>query len=473
MLANFCFQLLYLAPCEPYAPFLIHQFFSYLVSALTTPMVPYWLMTLSDWHFFLLATSFHLVLWSMEGKARLWLKLQQCLLWSTIMDCIQYGVVLAPVSVAHRLLGIFLLLSGLMPFEQLCRPVVRDVRFWFDSDFDLDISYLWSPHKYRRRQQSTRMPKSYHLQLRVQCRVIWIPVRDPVPNFKQPSTWKFWLLSRQTPTDKLITTKQREETYVSAKSLASSCLESAGEVNAPDSATSLNQMLARCATDSVFCQAMCHELEFPNLSSMCFYFKYGIPSTFHQLHAASSDINPGHIDLLLKKTNPLKLYNLEQTVTDETLFRSKRETAHHYKVTALYNSIDVGEDVCFQLNKRFTRGSQAVAYHNCREGSKLTPIVFDTGCSVSITPIARTSLVNSRSPCAPPSRVLARKLTIGLKVLALLSGQYMMQMALSSRSELMPTMYHLLTFASSVPRHLFKSNPWMMTSRVLRSAVPK
>jgi hypothetical protein len=146
---------------------------------------------------------------------------------------------------------------------------------------------------------------------------------------------------------------------------------------------------------------MCHELEFPNLSSMCFYFKYGIPSTFHQLHAASSDINPGHIDLLLKKTNPLKLYNLEQTVTDETLFRSKRETAHHYKVTALYNSIDVGEDVCFQLNKRFTRGSQAVAYHNCREGSKLTPIVFDTGCSVSITPHRKDFIGKLQKPMCP------------------------------------------------------------------------
>ena len=141
----------------------------------------------------------------MEGKALFCLKLQKCLLWSTIIDVLHYGVVLAPVSVTFRPLGIFLLLSGLIQSISMCRPVLTDVRFWYETNFEVDLSYLWTPHRYRRRKSSTRMPPSYHLRLRVQCRVIWIPVRDPVPNLNRPSTWKFCLWSRRTPTDKLET----------------------------------------------------------------------------------------------------------------------------------------------------------------------------------------------------------------------------------------------------------------------------
>ena len=157
-------------------------------AVLTAPLVPLWVSSLSDWHFIQFLSNLHLFLWSMEGKLRPSITLLQSLLWSTIADCFPYGAFLAPVSVLYRLLGIFLILFGLMPQGPVYRPSVRDVRFWFDTNLDIDLSYLWTPHTYRKKPRCSRMPQSFHLRLRIQCRVKWIPIRDPVLSMRSPST---------------------------------------------------------------------------------------------------------------------------------------------------------------------------------------------------------------------------------------------------------------------------------------------
>jgi hypothetical protein len=177
---------------------------------------------------------------------------------------------------------------------------------------------------------------------------------------------------------------------MSTKSVATSCYT----VDAPDDlfpeiprfSSQLIELFDRCATDQAFCTAMCKELSFTDLHSMQFFYKYGIPSTNHQIHATKTDVHTGHIDRVLKKVDPINFYRTEKAVSSATLFQSKRQEKVHLTSRALITSASVAEDFCFQLNKQFTKSDQAVAYHNCSHGKKRTPIVFDTGCSVSITP---------------------------------------------------------------------------------------
>ena len=122
------------------------------------------------------------------------------LIWTSVIDLYMCGVLLTPISVAFRICGMVLLVLGFGFVDQLFIPLPQDVRFWFTSNFDLDLSYLWSPFKYRRKKRCTRAP-TYHLRLKVQCRVKWIPVRNPVPRVCRPSTWHYFLCRRKVPTD--------------------------------------------------------------------------------------------------------------------------------------------------------------------------------------------------------------------------------------------------------------------------------
>ena len=114
----------------------------------STPVVPQWIPLLSDWHFLLLLSLSAVMLWSMEGWWKTCSRLLQSFLWSYIADCFQYGAVLAPISIFFRLISIVLILFGLQPNMGLFIPTARDIRFWFDTNFALDLSYLWCPYRH-------------------------------------------------------------------------------------------------------------------------------------------------------------------------------------------------------------------------------------------------------------------------------------------------------------------------------------
>jgi hypothetical protein len=191
-------------------PMIIPLFFHFMFCV---PVVPIWLMTLSTIDFIQVLVAFHIALRSMEGS---WWKhsliFLRSVLWMFVTDCCYYGAVLAPVSVSFRLLTWMLLLCGWFPSGVIYRPSL-DVRFWFGTDFDLDLTYLWSPYKRRRRKKKSSMPRNYRLYLRIRIRLIWTPVRNPVPNFKKPTTWWYLWKKRKIPTDCL----NRGKTYVSIK----------------------------------------------------------------------------------------------------------------------------------------------------------------------------------------------------------------------------------------------------------------
>ena len=352
-----------------------HQFFT------TARVLPSWLLLLSDYNFILLLSASRLCLWSMEGRWRPVLWMLREYTWSYLSDCLAYGLLLAPVSMIFRLLSILVLLFGPSGEVQVYRPAVRDVRFWFDTNLALDLSYLWSPHKYRKRRKSTRMPRSFHLKLRIQCRVEWIPIRDPVPAICRPSTWQFLLRSRRIPTH----TKQSHKTLQSVRSLADSCLGKAGTDDPVLCDPTLFVLFDKCATDQALCQAVCAELGFPDLESMRFYYTYGMLSTNHLLWAVKPGKHPGHVERVLKRVDPIKQFKARSSLASPHFFELKGESRHMREQHALLQSVQLGRQVCHQLGKPHSNNGQALAYHNCVDGRDL-PIVFDSGCSVSISP---------------------------------------------------------------------------------------
>ena len=372
-----------LAACQPVPlyTFQVLHFFTY------SPVVPSWLLSLSDFQFLQYASTLRLCLWSMEGKWKPCLKLTKSLLWCFILDCLSYGAVLAPVSVLFRLLGISLLLFGWFPNARLYRPSVRDVRFWFDTNIDLDLSYLWCPFKRRRHRKESRTPRSYHLRLRVQSRVVWVPVRDPLLCVCRPSTWRLLLWARRVPTDTL----KRAKKFVSARSLANSLL---GKVDLFDEPfPDLDQrkiavlgLMRRCSSDLSFAYVMCKEFSVPDVKALEFFCLNGIPSTQHLLHAIENEVHPGHIERLLKKVDPLAFHLTRRFIENAEFFQTSKGQR---ELRMFFESADVAREVCLQLGLPYSSCGKAAAYHqrNNRKRKQVnTPIVFDTGCSVSISP---------------------------------------------------------------------------------------
>ena len=153
--------------------------------------LPLWLFELTDLECLLSLSFLKMCFQPMGGMLHLlhfyMHHLAHSFLWTSIYDVYMYGALLAPFSILFRICGIFLLLYGWDPDVPIMRPSIRDVRFWFDTSFKLDLSYLWSHFKRRRRKLSPRCA-SYHLRLRIQYRVVWTPVRSPVPRLCKPST---------------------------------------------------------------------------------------------------------------------------------------------------------------------------------------------------------------------------------------------------------------------------------------------
>jgi hypothetical protein len=77
----------------------------------------------------------------------------------------------------------------------------------------------------------------------------------------------------------------------------------------------------------------------------------------------------------------------------------------------LYNLADIGWEVCFQLGHGYTTNEKVLVYHShSRQNQKLTPIVLDTGCLVSVTPHIRDFIQPlGKSECAETQGVKAAR----------------------------------------------------------------
>ena len=313
-----------------------------------------------------------------------------CVTRALVFDIIIYGPMLGPVSTILRLglaahVLVTTMIHGYTSEEQKpALPVVRDVRFWCETDFDLDLLYLWLPKRWRRRRKGSTT-RNYNLRLRTSYRVVWVPMRDPVLRWLRPYTWKYLFRRRRIPTD----AKQTHKTFATIKSLANFLME--GEDIASCDEADKAELLSKCALNPELCTQMCHELGVPDLESMRFLFTYGRVSTHHRLRASQAGIHPGHIDHVLKKVHPITLHRMETTVLSSGFYKHQRSEAHlrrsHQAETFLLTA-EIASSVCHQLGRQYKDGpnnGKALAYNNCSH-QPITPIVFDTGCSLSITP---------------------------------------------------------------------------------------
>ena len=151
-------------------PSLIYDLFTVVYELFVTIRIPTDLMIPTDFEMANWCTAFCLVLWSMRGRemassVQFALSFTCCVTRALIFDIILYGPMLGPVSVALRLgLAARVLVTrtihGYIPgARELAWPMVKDVRFWCETEFDLDLLYLWLPKRWRRRR------KEYHTQL--------------------------------------------------------------------------------------------------------------------------------------------------------------------------------------------------------------------------------------------------------------------------------------------------------------------
>ena len=382
--------LLWLTTCQPsLIIFYFHYLSKSLCYACVAPIVPQEVMNLSDFWFAQYFCAFCLVLRSMRGreKIRHFLLISQVLVKNFIVDVLLYGLFLAPVSMIMRLFFMSILLFGYVPGQTWYLPAIKDVRFWFNTDIDLDLSYLWCPKKHRKKSRQSRMQGNYNLRLRIQYRVVMVPIRDPLLTWHSPSTWKFLYLRRRIPTD----SQQTRNKQQSIRSLAN-FLADCEDISACDE-TKKEELLEACSKDPQKCSDMCKELGVPDLDAMRFLFKYGFASTNHKLQAAKESIHPGHIDRVLKKVHPITFHRMEKSVSSSGFCMNKQmndkvqRQRQEQKVFML--STEVASSVSQQLGLNYAGGpsyGKSMAYHNCQHDNMMTPIVFDTGCSLSITP---------------------------------------------------------------------------------------
>ena len=242
----------------------VHYLSKSLCYACVAPIVPQEVMNLSDFWFAQYFCAFCLVLRSMRGRERIrhLLLISQFLLRNFIVDVLLYGLFLAPVSMIMRLFFMSILLFGYVPGQTWYLPAIKDVRFWFHTDIDLDLSYLWCPKKHRKKSSQSRMQDNYNLRLRVQYRVVMVPIRDPLLMWHRPSTWKFLYLRRSIPTDSQKTRKKQQ----SIRSLAN-FLADCEDISACDE-TKKKELLEACSKDPQMCSDMCKELGVPDLDAM-------------------------------------------------------------------------------------------------------------------------------------------------------------------------------------------------------------
>ena len=154
LLATFLMYLDNHAACRPTPVFLYYAFFY-------CDLFPQWLIAFSDVQFLLFLSSLKIGFRSMEGRVGTCF---HCLhyfiryvLQTSASDLLVYSFLLVPFSVLFRIIYVIYLLFGPPLQVPTFRPSVKDVRFWFDTNFFLDLSYLWSPYKYRRKRNLSRV----------------------------------------------------------------------------------------------------------------------------------------------------------------------------------------------------------------------------------------------------------------------------------------------------------------------------